>query len=219
MRAGAIAAITGVLAFSAGRPVIIDKPIPFGEVRKKLTLDYIRAHYDPSAASIKITPHMIVMHWTDSATLASVLSAFNAEKLPIWRLDIRRGGAVNVSSQFAVDRDGAIYRLMPETWMARHTIGLNRVAIGVENVGGPRWPLTAEQVNADSELVRSLVAEYPSIRYLIGHDEYLRFRNTPLWEEKDSRYVTGKQDPGERFMTELRARVQDLKLADRFEAH
>ena len=49
-----------------------------------------------------------------------------------------------------MDRDGAVYRLMPETWMARHTIGLNRVAIGIENVGGPRWPLTPEQLRADA---------------------------------------------------------------------
>ncbi len=198
----------------AGSLVIVDKPIPFGELRQKLTLDYIRAHYDPSAKTIEIVPKMIVIHWTDSSTLKSALSAFQAEKLPLWRFDIRRGGAVNVSAQFAVDRDGAVYRLMPETWMARHTIGLNRVAIGVENVGGPRWPLTGEQVNANAELVRYLVAKYPSIHYLIGHDEYLRFRGTPLWEEKDSRYVTGKQDPGERFMAELRGRVRNLGLRE-----
>ena len=32
-----------------------------------------------------------------------------------------------------VDRDGTICRLMPETWMARHVIGLNYSAIGIEN--------------------------------------------------------------------------------------
>src|SRR5437763_15099029 len=101
----------------AGSLVILDKPIPFGEVRKKLTLDYIRAHYDPAATSIDIVPRMIVIHWTDSATLKSVLSTFEPEKLPFWRLDIRRGGAVNVSAQFAVGRDGAVYRLMPEPCM------------------------------------------------------------------------------------------------------
>jgi hypothetical protein len=99
--------------------------------------------------------------------------------------------------------------------MARHAIGLNRVAIGVENVGGPRWPLTGEQLSSNAELVRYLKGKYPSIQYLIGHNEYLRFRGTPLWEERDSRYVTGKQDPGERFMTELRERVTDLRLRDR----
>jgi N-acetyl-anhydromuramyl-L-alanine amidase AmpD len=198
----------------AGSLVIVDKPIPFGEVRKKLTIEYIRAHYDPAAASIEIVPKMIVIHWTDSSTLKSVLSAFEPEKLPFWRFDIRRAGPVNVSAQFAVDRDGTVCRLMPETWMARHTIGLNRIAIGVENVGGPRWPLTGEQLMANAELVRYLTAKYPSIGYLIGHNEYLRFRGTPLWEEKDTRYVTGKQDPGERFMAELRARVNDLRLRD-----
>ncbi len=35
-----------------------------------------------------------------------------------------------------VDRDGTRYRLMPETYMARHVIGLNYYSIGIENVGG-----------------------------------------------------------------------------------
>jgi len=82
-------------------------------------------------------------------------------------------------------------------------------------VGGPGWPLTAEQLSSNAELVRYLAAKYPSIQYLIGHNEYLRFRGTPLWEERDSRYVTGKPDPGERFMAELRARVSELHLRER----
>jgi len=44
---------------------------------------------------------------------------------------------------------------MPETWMARHAIGFNHVAIGIENVGdGARWPLTDAQADADAALVR-----------------------------------------------------------------
>jgi N-acetylmuramoyl-L-alanine amidase len=194
------------------RPVIVDRPISFGKLRQDLTLDYIRAHYDPAASSITIVPRIIVIHWTASSTLKSAFSTFDRERLPLWRYEIRRGGAVNVSSHFAVDRDGTIYRLMPETWMARHTIGLNRIAIGIENVGGPKLPLTAQQVAADAVLVRDLVARHRTIRYLIGHHEYLRFRGTPLWQERDSSYETGKQDPGDRFMEDLRARVADLRL-------
>ena len=33
------------------------------------------------------------------------------------------------SAQFLVDRDGTIYSLMPETFMARHVIGLNLSSI------------------------------------------------------------------------------------------
>jgi N-acetylmuramoyl-L-alanine amidase len=101
--------------------------------------------------------------------------------------------------------------------MARHTIGLNRLAIGIENVGGgPAGPLTPEQVVADRWLVRRLVRAHPTIQYLIGHCEYGRFRGTPLWEERDPTYITPKQDPGAVFMDRLRRALGRPALADRF---
>jgi N-acetylmuramoyl-L-alanine amidase len=191
---------------------IVDKPIPFGEIRRQLTLDYIRKHYDPAARGIDIVPEMVVVHWTASSSLGSAFAAFTPEKLPLWRFELRRGGMLNVSAHFVVDRDGTIYRLMPETWMARHVIGLNHLAIGIENVGGPRAPLTPEQLNSDARLIRELVGRHTKVRYLIGHHEYLRFRNTPLWLEPDNNYLTKKQDPGDDFMNNLRAKLQDLRL-------
>src|SRR5580693_7225904 len=60
---------------------------------------------------------------------------FSHTRIEAARPELQREGELNVSAHFLVDRDGTIYRLMPETWMARHCIGLNRVAIGIENVG------------------------------------------------------------------------------------
>lgn len=191
---------------------VVDKPIRFTALRRDLTLDYIRRHYDPRAADIAIQPRMIVIHWTGSGTLASAYATLNPEELPLWRPEIRKGGRLNVSAHFLVDRDGTIYRLMPENWMARHTIGLNMSALGVENVGGPSTPLTEAQLDANTALVRLLVAAHPGIRYLIGHHEYLRFRDSPLWRESDLSYSTGKIDPGDGFIKALRSRVADLKL-------
>jgi N-acetylmuramoyl-L-alanine amidase len=89
--------------------------------------------------------------------------------------------------------------------MARHVIGLNRLALGIENVGGlPRVPLTDAQLKANVALIRCLESTYPSIRYLIGHFEYGSFRHTPLWQEHDTSYFTRKDDPGEAFMRRLR---------------
>ncbi len=103
---------------------------------------------------------------------------------------------------------------MPSNWMARHVIGLNNIAIGIENVGGihKQLELTEAQVNANAVLIRMLVKQYPTIHYLIGHYEYLKFKNSPLWEEKDSAYFTKKIDPGDSFMHRVRAKVVDLKL-------
>lgn len=192
---------------------IVQRPIPFTALRRRLTLEYIRAHSDPVASSISITPRMIVAHWTNTPDLKSTLAMFKPETLPGSRTDIERGGRLNVSAQFVVDRDGTVYQLMPETLMARHTIGLNRVAIGIENVGGGAGlALTDAQVKADAALTRVLVSRFPTITYLIGHLEYLRFRGTRLWQERDPTYYTVKSDPGAGFMAQLRGLVADLKL-------
>lgn len=192
---------------------IIYKPIPFGDTRKELTLEYIREHYDTDAKDIIINPKMIVIHWSGSSSTESVFSAFRPEVLPPGRPELVRGGRLNVSAHFVVDREGRIFQLMPENWMARHTIGLNRVAIGIENVGGPGL-LTNAQLSANALLVGKLAAKYPEIAYLIGHYEYLNFRGTPLWEEKDPKYITGKQDPGPEFMSKLREATKDLGLSN-----
>ncbi len=119
-------------------------------LRQKLMLDYIHQHYDPAATTTDIVPQMIVIHWTAINSLASTLAAFTPDVLT-GRGDIQAGGKLNTGSQFVVDRDGTIYQLLPETVMARHTIGLNRAAIGVENVGSGN--LTAAQLAANIRLV------------------------------------------------------------------
>jgi N-acetyl-anhydromuramyl-L-alanine amidase AmpD len=128
------------------------------------------------------------------------------------RSQLAAAGDVNVSSHFLVDRDGTIYRLMPETRMARHCIGLNHIAIGVENVGDEhRWPLTDAQVEADAHLVRYLAARFP-ITHLIGHSEAHRLDGKLYFQERDPRYRNSKPDPGARFMKLVRAKLTDLKL-------
>ena len=139
---------------------------------------------------------------------------FDRTRIEAARGRLARAGAVNVSAHFLVARDGTIYRLQPETRMARHCIGLNHVAIGVENVAAPPGlPLTGAQVAADARLVRYLVARHPTITRLIGHSESRRFEGTPLWVERDPRYRNVKPDPGAAFMRAVRARVADLGLA------
>ncbi len=121
-------------------------------------------------------------------------------------------GALNVSSHYLVDRDGTIYQLLPETTLARHVIGLNHSAIGIENVGnGTDLPLTDAQVAANVAIVRYLDSKY-EIDYLIGHHEYIKFEGHPLWLEKDSGYRTEKTDPGDDYMNRVREIVSDLGL-------
>ncbi len=184
---------------------IIQKPIIFDKEREKLTKEYRLEHYGIKAESITIKPQMIVLHWTAMKDLQGAYRAFNRPTLG-YRPELKKAGNLNVSVPFIVDRDGKIYQLMPIDWMARHTLGLNNIAIGIENVGGVNGQedLTDAQVKANICLVKYLKEKYPSITYLIGHYEYGEFRNTALWQEKDKKYFTHKTDPGKKFMCQVR---------------
>jgi beta-N-acetylhexosaminidase len=203
-----------VLAGCAPGLKIHDRPIQFSADRESGTLQYIADHYGESPADISIVPRIIVLHWTAINGFEESFAAFDPEELGGSRPGLVAAGDVNVSIQFRVDQDGTVYRLMPETWMARHCIGLDYSAIGVENVGGGDGNdnLTDAQIEANIQLVRYLAGTYPTIRYLIVHMEYLDFEGDPLWLEMDPSYRTKKIDPGDRFMSAVRAAVADLGL-------
>jgi hypothetical protein len=202
---------TGADAFTAA---ITDRPIEFDAEREALTLEYKRAHIDPQAADINITPTFIILHYTNGKALEDTWEYFNKPKLEPARKELAAGGLLNVSSHFLVDRDGRIVRIVPENRLARHTLGMNHLAIGVENVGNPpKVPLTAAQIQANAALVRHLAARYP-ITHLIGHMEVDLFEKTPFFVERDPKYRNrGKPDPGAAFLKAVRDKVADLKLS------
>jgi N-acetylmuramoyl-L-alanine amidase len=192
---------------------IVDKLLTFDEERRRLTLEYIREHYDPAATEISIDPGVIIIHWTGGSSAKGTLSAFASNKIEPGRESTKKAGDLNVSSHFLIDRDGTIYRLVPEDLMARHCIGMNRTAIGVENVGGIEgYPLTEAQLASNAALVRYLKAKLPKLTHLIGHLEYRAFEGHPYFEERDPKYRNAKPDPGKEFMEKLRASVKDLGL-------
>ncbi len=194
---------------------IIDKPIDFGTERIAMTKEYIKSHYGKKVNDITITPKIILLHWTAEMSFDKSFKRLQPQRLLSDRKDIVKASALNVSSHFMVTRDGTIYRLMPENWMARHVIGLNYSSIGVENIGGKdnkSEDLTPAQLKANIALVKYLKAKYPSIEYVVGHHEYRQMESTSLWLEKDKGYRTVKSDPGEKFMSDVRRAVKSLKL-------
>ena len=191
--------------FSCKSVRIVDRPITFDEERKELTLEYMEKRYGIVTSSTEIKPKMIVVHWTAIPSLEKSFNAFKDSRLPNWRPEITSASSLNVSAQFLIDRNGTIYRLLPETTMARHVIGLNHCAIGIENVGGTeKTPLTKKQLKANIRLVKYLKESYPEIDYVIGHMEYTQFENHPLWLEIDEGYRTKKTDPGIDFINKIR---------------
>ena len=181
-------------------------PIQFGKERIALTRDYQLTHYGIRSKSIKIDPKMIVLHWTSISSIQDTYRIFYPATFPKNSPRIKDlPGSLNVSSHFLVGRDGTIYQLMPDNWMARHVIGLNHYAIGIENIGGidGKDDLTAAQVKANAFLVCYLRKKYSKIQYVIGHNNYLKFKNTALWQELDLDYQTDKYDPGPTFVNKV----------------
>lgn len=189
---------------------IIDKPITWNPEREQLSLQYLKDRHGLEQTTATIQPRMVVVHWTAINNIEVTHDVFNPVTLG-GRADLTGASNLNVSSQFLIDRDGTIFRLLPDTTFARHTIGLNYLAIGVENIGSDDMPLTKAQLKANEQLVRYLKRKYP-IDYVIGHHEYQNFQKTDLWKETDPNYRTVKTDPGDKFMNQLRKNLADLQL-------
>lgn len=193
---------------------IINKPIDYSAERTRLSLEYLKDHYQIIQKSPTISPKIIVLHYTAGGTVETNYKYFNKTYLESARNVLKKQSTLNVSSQFIVDRDGTIYQLMEPNTFARHTIGLNYCAIGIENIGSKQQPLTEKQIASNAQLIRFLTKKY-DIEYLIGHSEYGIFRNSKLWKETDPNYFTIKDDPGKDFMKKVRLLVTDLHLKDR----
>lgn len=202
-----------LMIFKGFSQKIIERPIIYDSTRKALSLQYLKERHELILTEPTISPKMGVSHWTTVPILEGSFNAFNPVLLPNVRQELKGASPLNISIHFLVDRDETIYRLMPENLMARHVIGLNWCALGIENVGDDhKFPLTEAQLKANIWLVKYLKKKYNSIEYLIGHYEYTSFQNTPLWKETDANYRTEKSDPGNDFMEKLRNGVKKLNL-------
>jgi len=186
------------------RPKIVDRPIPWSDSREKLLREYLEMHTGDGSTEIR-HPAAVVVHWTETPTADAAYEIFAAPKLR-GRPSLSSAGNANVGCQFLIDRDGTIFQLMPETRIARHTVGMNRAALCIENVGGPLRLLTSAQLKSNSLLIRSLVSRYPSIESVLGHAEYRSFERTYLFSETDPNYRSDRVDePGADFLRRLRA--------------
>jgi N-acetylmuramoyl-L-alanine amidase len=192
---------------------IIKKPINYNDERKRLSVEYLKKRHRINQQNPVITPRIIVLHFTGSGNLLSNFNYFNRIKIEDGRPLNKDRSELNVSAHYLVDVDGKVYQLIEDTLFARHTIGLNYCAIGVENIGGPNQPLSREQVIANIALIKHLKTKY-NIEYVIGHSEYGKFKKSNLWKETDSDYFTYKIDPGDDFMKQIRKGIADLNIKE-----
>ena len=200
----------------AERPEVTERFLVFDDERIHLTLAYLRAHSAPSLDPVNpagtfMEPRVVVLHWTGGSTAASTLATFAPSRLR-GRANLQDAGALNVSAHFLVDRDGGVTQLLETTRVGRHTIGLNHISIGIENVGyEPDHPLTSVQVQANAALIRWLHARH-GITHVIGHHEYREMEGHPYFVELDPNYRTAKVDPGAAFVTSVFRELEDLRL-------
>jgi hypothetical protein len=144
---------------------------------------YSARHY--GVDSWRLHPRAIVLHFTASSTYASAHAAFTSDAPNL-------GEEPGTCAQYVVDQDGTVYEQVPPTIQCRHTIGLNDVAIGIENVQltGPssHWadqqilhrPL---QIDADLRLVRWLQAVFHiPTSDVIGH---AMANDSPLFHDRE----------------------------------
>ena len=189
---------------------MIDAPL-LNKERLELTKDYAKEHYGTETYHL-YQPQMIVIHYTVTDTLSKTLATFKPNIVPLARKKLVPYGDVNVSTHFVIDKDGTIYALLPTTIMARHTIGFNHTAIGIENVARNATTLTIKQLESNIRLIYWLTTRHPSIGYLIGHHEYMQ-KEKPhfvLYKAKNKAYTPLiKIDPGWSFMQGIRKGLKE----------
>lgn len=199
--------------------------IEISDQRRALTLDYLERHNPEQHTAqkdktgldaITFDPKIVVIHYTVINDLAATMRYFSSETIEAGRKKVAANGALNVGVQFVVDRDGKIYQFYPETVMSRHAIGLNHLAIGIENIGNgdigdsdKSHPLTEAQLISNAKLVKYLASKYPNMKTMIAHSEYRLLEDAAhpdhaLFFEKHPDYRTEKVDPGVSFMKKLR---------------
>jgi hypothetical protein len=152
-------------------------PIPYGAERRAEMAAYSARHY--GIDSSKLYPKMIVLHYTAGDTYQSAWSTFAANT----PASGPAGSATELPgtcAHFIVDQAGTIHQLVPLTVQCRHTIGVNRWAIGIEMVQNDAghdstWATDQilhrkPQIAAVLALVRALMARYElSKSDVIGH--------------------------------------------------
>jgi len=148
-------------------PRIVSDHLRFGATRKAETAAYAARHYGERTARLR--PTMIVLHYSESDTYASVRSLFEADQPS-------RGEAPGTCAHYVVEQDGTIHELVPPSLICRHTVGLNHVAIGIEDVGISDAEILHDRAQLRSALALTawLVGRFHiRIRNVIGHNESL----------------------------------------------
>lgn len=168
-------------------PIAIrDQPLPYVERLGRRPLETI---------------DLVVIHCTELPDLATAREY--GERI------VHANGTGN-SGHYYVDRDGGVFRYVPEERIAHHVRGRNENSIGVELVNTGRWPdwfdsrhqaMTEAYPDAQIDALLALVAHLrtmlPNLCSIAGHEEL----DAAMVAASDdaTRQVRRKLDPGPQF--------------------
>lgn len=102
---------------------------------------------------------------------------------------IREYRKYGVSPHYLIDREGTIYRLVPDRDVAYQAgksrlpdgkTDVNEVSIGIELLNTPHDTPTPAQYNSLADLVKWLESKY-QIKYVLGHKDIAPKRKTDPW--------------------------------------
>jgi N-acetyl-anhydromuramyl-L-alanine amidase AmpD len=160
--------------------------IAFPQRRKDEMAQYSLRHYGSS--SWRLSPSMIVLHFTESDTASSARNTFANDSVNLGELP-------GTCAHFIVAQNGDVWQIVPTSIRCRHAIGLNDKAIGIEMVqrtygNSSSWAdrqilNRPAQIGAVLALVRSLQREYGiNTSNIIGHamaNQAPQFRDLEGW--------------------------------------
>jgi N-acetylmuramoyl-L-alanine amidase len=145
---------------------------------------------------------LVVVHCTETPTLASAREFGE-------RVLYEASGTGN-SGHYYIDRDGRVLLYVRPDRVAHHVRGHNPRAIGIElvNTGRyPHWrdskhqgmdePYPEAQIAALIALLAHLQAQFPSVKFIAGHEDLDREMEQAL--DDPSVQVPRKRDPGPLF--------------------
>ncbi|MBL8263755.1 MAG: N-acetylmuramoyl-L-alanine amidase [Xanthomonadaceae bacterium] len=145
---------------------------------------------------------LVVVHCTETPTLASAREF--GERV------LYEGSGTGNSGHYYIDRDGRVLIYVRPDRVAHHVRGHNPRSIGIElvNTGRyPHWrdskhqamdePYPEAQVVALIALLAHLQAQFPSVKFIAGHEDLDREMEQAL--DDPSVLVPRKRDPGPLF--------------------
>jgi N-acetylmuramoyl-L-alanine amidase len=164
----AVVTMAKTAATSLRKPAVRWKAIPFGQRRRRQMGAYSKRHYGRWGWRLT-DPHVVVEHYTGGNSFSSAWNTFASNSRDLGELP-------GTCAHFIIDRDGAIYQLVPLGTRCRHTVGLNYTAIGIEHVGTSDGQILRDrrQIRASYRLTLWLMSRFHiQLRNVIGHNESL----------------------------------------------